>query len=149
MPVTADDVPAWPDHVVISEVLVSPSDAEHDGTDWNGDGYIGSSSDQYIELWNPTDQMVNISNWVLDDLVGGGSPACSIGWNTELAAGARIVFFRDNTDIELDFWDGDTVNLQDDQGTLVHSMTYPAEDSWWDVPYTLLENGTYWKDFDG
>ena len=157
MPVTADDVPAWPNHVVISEILVSPnnlvsnatSDNVYGAVDWNGDGDYGKYSDQFIELWNPTDQVVNISNWVLDDHANGGSPACSIGWNTELAPDARMAFFRDNTDIELDYYDGDTVNLQDDQGTLVHSMSYPAEDSWYGVPYTLLEDGTYWKDFDG
>jgi len=149
MPATADESGSWHDHVVISEVLASASSASYNGTDWNGDGYIGSSSDQFIELWNPTDQTVNISDWVLDDVIGGGSPACSIGWNTELAPGARLAFFRDYTEIELDYWDGDTVNLMDDQGNLVHSMSYAPEDSWWDVPYTLLENGSYWKDFDG
>ena len=157
MPVSADDAPAWPDHVVISEILVSPNGMKnnetctncYNATDWNGDGDYGKYSDQFIELWNPTDQMVNISNWVLDDTANGGSPPCSIGWNTELAAGARMAFFRDNTDIELDYYDGDSVNLQDDQGSLVHSMSYPPEDSWYGVPYTLLEDGTYWKDFDG
>ena len=149
MPATADETGSWHNHVVISEVLASASSASYNGTDWNGDGYIGSSSDQFIELWNPTDQTVNISNWVLDDVIGGGSPACSIGWNTELAPGARLAFFRDYTEIELDYWDGDTVNLMDDQGNLIHTMTYAPEDSWWDVPYTLLENGSYWKDFDG
>ena len=157
MPVSADEAPAWPDHVVISEILVSPNGMKnnetctncYNATDWNGDGDYGKYSDQFIELWNPTDQMVNISNWVLDDTANGGSPPCSIGWNTELAAGARMAFFRDNTDIELDYYDGDSVNLQDDQGSLVHSMSYPPEDSWYGVPYTLLEDGTYWKDFDG
>ena len=133
--VTADESDSWHDHVVISEVLASASSASYNGTDWNGDGYIGSSSDQFIELWNPTDQTINISNWVLDDIIGGGSPACTIGWDTELAPGARLAFFRDYTQIELDYWDGDTVNLLDDQGNLVHSMTYAPEDSWWDVPY--------------
>ena len=149
MPVTADESDSWHNHVVISEILVSASSEDYDGVDWNGDGDIGSFSDQYIELWNPTDQTVNISNWVLDDLLGAGSPSCSIGWNTELAPDARLAFFRDNTRIELDYWDGDTVNLLDDQGNLVHSMSYPGEDSYWDVPYTLLENGSYWKDYDG
>ena len=55
------------DHVVISEILVSPDDAEHNGTDWNGDGWIDAGSDQFIELWNPTDQEVNIGGWWLDD----------------------------------------------------------------------------------
>ena len=35
--------------VSISEILVSPNDAFHNGTDWNGDGEISSESDQYIQ----------------------------------------------------------------------------------------------------
>ena len=108
MPATADEAPTWPDHVVISEILVSPnnlvanetSDNVYGAVEWIGDGNYGKYSDQFIELWNPTDQMVNISNWVLDDNANGGSPPCSIGRNTELAPGARMAFFRDNTDIE-------------------------------------------------
>ena len=73
MPVTADESDSWHNHVVISEVLVSASSEDYDGVDWNGDGDIGSSSDQFIELWNPTDETVNISNWILDDVLGAGS----------------------------------------------------------------------------
>ena len=32
--------------VMISEILVSPNDAAHNGTDWNGDGQITRESDQ-------------------------------------------------------------------------------------------------------
>ena len=37
-PVTADESNSWHDPIVISEVLVSASSADYDGTDWNGDG---------------------------------------------------------------------------------------------------------------
>ncbi|MCS5537229.1 MAG: amidohydrolase family protein [Candidatus Poseidoniaceae archaeon] len=134
----ADD--SVPD-VVISEILVSPSDEDHNGTDWNGDGVIGSSSDQFIELWNRGDIAVNISNWWLDDSLNGGSAQCSIGWNTTLHPDARIVFFRADTGIELDYFDSDTVNLRMPDGTLVDSLSYPAEDSWWDTSY-VPNNGT-------
>ena len=36
--------------VRISEILVSASSEQYNGTDWNNDGDIGSSSDQFIEL---------------------------------------------------------------------------------------------------
>lgn len=36
--------------IQISEILVSASSEEYNGTDWNGDGDIGSLSDQFIEL---------------------------------------------------------------------------------------------------
>ena len=126
--------------VIISEILVSASSEDYNGTDWNGDGTIGSSSDQFIELWNRGSTDVNISDWWLDDILIGGSAQCSIGWNTTLLAGERIAFFRADTGIELDYWDGDTVNLRMPDGTLVDSMQYPGEDSWWDMSY--VPNGS-------
>ena len=36
--------------IVIEEILVSASSAQYNGTDWNGDGDIGSFSDQYIMI---------------------------------------------------------------------------------------------------
>ena len=36
--------------VMISEILVSPNNENYNGTDWNGDGEYGSSSDQYIMI---------------------------------------------------------------------------------------------------
>ena len=150
-PVSAsDEASVWPPtHVVISEVLISASGEDYNGTDWNGDGYFGSGSDQYIELWNPTNEAVDISNWRLDDTLGAGSAPCSIGWNTTLAPDARMAFFRDNTRLELDYWDGDSVNLANSWGDPIHSMSYAGEDSWWDVPYSLVSNGSFVKDFDG
>ena len=56
-----------------------------------------------------------------------------------------ITFYRANTDIELDYWDGDTATLLNADGNLIDSMTYPGEDSWWDKVYTIAENGSLWK----
>ena len=36
--------------VKISEILVSASSESYNGTDWNNDGDIGSSSDQFLSL---------------------------------------------------------------------------------------------------
>ncbi|MED5271871.1 MAG: hypothetical protein VX613_03175, partial [Candidatus Thermoplasmatota archaeon] len=68
-----------PNHIVISEILGSPNNVDYGGTDWNGDGKYGTYNDMFVELHNPTDSDVNISNWVLDDLQNEGSPSCSIG----------------------------------------------------------------------
>ncbi|MEZ7994986.1 MAG: hypothetical protein QMC52_07515, partial [Candidatus Poseidoniaceae archaeon] len=46
--------------VVVSELFVSPNNLVSDDTsdnvygavDWNGDGYYGKYSDQFIEIWN-------------------------------------------------------------------------------------------------
>ena len=117
--------------VMISEILVSPSDANHDGTDWNNDGVIGSSSDQYIELTNDGSVDVNLSNWILDDISEGGSAACVIG-NLTIAAGESITFYRADTNIALDFFDGDSAILKDSDNTIQSIFTYPANDSDWD-----------------
>ena len=125
---------------MISEILVSASDAEHDGTDWNGDGVIGSSSDQYIELTNDGTVDVNLSNWVLDDIANGGSASCIIG-NLTIAAGESITFYRADTNIELDYFDGDSAVLKDSDDTIQSIFNFPAEDSEWDKVYTPGTNG--------
>ena len=132
--------------VVIEEILVSASSAAYNGTDWNGDGTIGSQSDQYIQIRNTGSEAVDISDWILDDNIGEGSPPCRIGWNTTIEAGEAIVFYRANTGIELDYFDADSANLFDIDGNLMSSMSYPAEDSWWDKVYTYAENGSLWKE---
>jgi len=131
--------------IVIEEILVSASSAAYNGTDWNGDGVIGSTSDQYIQIRNTGSIDIDISDWILDDNIGEGSPPCRIGWNTTIKAGEAIVFYRANTDIELDYFDADSANLMDIDGNLISSMSYPAEDSWWDKVYTYAENGSLWK----
>ena len=47
--------------IVIEEILVSASSAAYNGTDWNGDGVIGSTSDQYIQIRNTGSIDVDIS----------------------------------------------------------------------------------------
>ena len=131
--------------IVIEEILVSASSAQYNGTDWNGDGDIGSFSDQYIMITNTGTESVDISDWILDDTTNGGSPPCRIGWNTTIEGGESITFYRANTDIELDYWDGDTATLMNAEGNLIDSMTYPGEDSWWDKVYIIAENGSLWK----
>ena len=144
-PITATSETTDNGGIVIEEILVSASSAQYNGTDWNGDGDIGSFSDQYIMITNTGTESVDISDWILDDTTNGGSPPCRIGWNTTIEAGESITFYRANTDIELDYWDGDTATLMNAEGNLIDSMTYPGEDSWWDKVYIIAENGSLWK----
>ena len=139
--------------IVISEVLASPNGMKnnetcsncYNATDWNGDGEYGKFSDQFIELHNPTEQAINISNWVLDDIADGGSAPCQLARNTILQPGEYVSVFINASRIELDYYDGDTVNLYDVEGTLVDSLSYPARDSWYGNSYIPLDNGTIWK----
>lgn len=142
-----------PSSIIISEVLASPNGMKnnetcsncYNATDWNGDGEYGKFSDQFIELHNPTDNPINISNWVLDDIADGGSAPCQLARNTILQPGEYASIFINASRIELDYYDGDTVNLYDTEGTLIDSLSYPARDSWYGNSYIPLENGSVWK----
>jgi 5-methylthioadenosine/S-adenosylhomocysteine deaminase len=143
-----NDVIQYSEHtytIQISEILVSASSEEFNGTDWNGDGDFGSSSDQFVELWNFGDVSVDLSNWLLDDTIDEGSAPCKIAWNTTLQPNERIVIFRADSRIEFDYYDPDAATIRDANGTLVDSLEYPARDSWWDYSYVPTENGSIAK----
>mgnify|MGYP003683600005 CR=1 FL=1 len=131
--------------VMISEILVSPSDAAHDGTDWNNDGEISRESDQYVMITNDGTEDVDLSGWTLDDITNGGSASCQIGELT-IAVGESITFYRADTEIELDYFDGDSAVLTDSSGAVQSTFTYPANDSDWDRVYTAGANGMLEKD---
>ena len=46
MAVSAQTSPT--DAVYINEILVSPNNENYDGTDWNGDGSMGTYNDQFV-----------------------------------------------------------------------------------------------------
>ena len=131
--------------VRISEILVSASSADYNGTDWNNDGDIGSSSDQFIELWNAGLAPVDVSDWLLDDITEGGAAPCRLAWNTTIEPNDYIVIFRSSSRIELDYWDGDTATISDSMGNVVDTLSFPGEDSWWDTSYVKDSNGTVAK----
>ncbi|MAR47151.1 MAG: hypothetical protein CMA41_05040 [Euryarchaeota archaeon] len=136
--------------IIISEILVSPNGMKNNETcsncynavDWNGDGEYGSNSDQFIELHNPTSHEVNVSNWVLDDIADGGSAPCQIARDTIIPANGYISIFRNASRIELDYFDGDSVSLTDDSGTLIHEIAYPGEGIFYGNSYITLEDGS-------
>ena len=109
IPVEAE--PTTTGGIVISEILVSPGGENFNGTDWNGDGVFGSSSDQYIELWNSGDVPISLANWTLDDEVGFGSQACIFGSEAVLDADERGVIYQADSGIMLSYYYGDEINL--------------------------------------
>ena len=77
--------------------------------------------------------------------MAGGSAPCSIGWNTSLSAGESITFYRSKTQIEFDYFENDFAVLKDTNGVIQSMISYPAKDSFYDVAYTLNEDGTLGK----
>ena len=86
--------------IIITEIYVSPNNADYGGIDWNGDGEIGRYSNQFIEIYNSGESPVDIGGWWIDDAVSDGSPSCSIGFGTVVQPGDYVTFFRAQTGIE-------------------------------------------------
>lgn len=133
--------------MIVSELLISPnnlvsnetSDNAYGAVDWNNDGDYGKFSDQFIELWNTGESEVNVSDWKLE--VTSGSPPCQLAWNTVIPADGRIVVFSADSDLILDYFDGDTVTLSDTSSTVADTMSFPAEDSWYGKSYVENSEG--------
>ena len=138
-----------PTSVIINEIYVSPSSEQYGGVDWNGDGEIGRYSNQFVEIFNPTSTAIDLGGFWIDDAANAGSPACSIGWDTIIQPGAYVTFFRWNTQIEFDFWDGDSITIYDSSMSVLDSVTYPGEDSDYGIPYGYDANGSWGKIADG
>lgn len=136
-------------NIVISELLVSPNNLVsnstsgnmnvYNATDWNGDGDYGKYSDQFIEIWNSGDATVDVSDWILSTT--SGSPPCQLAWNTNISADGRIVVFRADSDLDLSYFDGETVTISDDSGNVIDDMTFPEKDSFYGKSYVENSNG--------
>ena len=138
-------------NIVISELFISPNNLVsnenstnlYGAVDWNGDQDYGKYSDQFIEIWISGDSEQDVSCWILSTTCG--SPPCQLAYNTTLNADARIVVFRADSDLDLSYFDGETVSISDTSSTLVDSMSFPAEDSSYGQSY-IEENGVLTKD---
>ena len=137
--------------IVISELFISPNNLVsnenstnlYGAVDWNGDQDYGKYSDQFIEIWNSGDSAEDISSWILSTT--SGSPPCQLAYDTMLNADARIVVFRADSDLDLSYFDGETVSISDTSSTVVDSMSFPAGDSSYGQSY-IEENGVLTKD---
>ena len=138
-------------NIVISELFISPNNLVsnenstnlYGAVDWNGDQDYGKYSDQFIEIWNSGDSAEDVSSWILSTT--SGSPPCQLAYNTTLNPDARIVVFRADSDLDLSYFDGETVSISDTSATLVDSMSFPAKDSSYGKSY-IEENGVLTKD---
>ena len=135
--------------IVISELFISPNNLVsnessgnmniYNATDWNGDGEYGKYSDQFIEIWNSGTSTVDVSDWILSTT--SGSPPCQLAWNTNISADQRIVVFRADSDLDLSYFDGETVSISDDSSNLIDTMSFPATDSSYGKSYVENSNG--------
>ena len=138
-------IQAQTDDVHITEILVSPNNEDYGGNDWNGDGTIGAESDQFIEIFNPTDVEMDLSGWVIEHTNNKGAKNCTLSSQTIIQPQEYLVLYRSETLIEFNFFDGDTVHLFNSQGNLIDTVSYPSDDSDWDTPYGINQAGEWSK----
>ncbi|MBU1176829.1 MAG: lamin tail domain-containing protein [Patescibacteria group bacterium] len=97
--------------IIISEFLPDP-----EGTD---------AENEWIELFNQSDQIANLSNWQLDDQDGGSSPFV-FPINSLIGPNQFLILIRPITNIALNN-DNDQVRLIYPDGSLATEISYLAE----------------------
>ncbi len=97
-------------------------------------------SDEWIELYNPSDVNVDLSGYILDDITSGGTNPYEIPSGTIILAHSFLVFYQSNTGIALNNA-GDTVNYIDPDGvTVIDSHSYSSSQN--DVSYGRVTDGS-------
>ncbi len=104
-------------------------------------------SEEWIELYNPLDETVDISGYVLDDLISGGTGPYTIPADTLIPAYGYIVFYQSETGIALNNA-GDSVNyIMPDGLTVIDSYVYSSSSD--DISYGRETDGSStWTTFD-
>jgi hypothetical protein len=134
---TATTIPL-PSDVRLNEILPAP-----EAIDWDGNG-TANQRDEWIELYNGAPTAVDISGWVLADMMG-DSPRYTIPAETVLQPGEFAVFYRRTTNIDLANT-GDRVRLFKLDGTLADAVTFEALAP--DASYSRDETGAWHADWD-
>ncbi len=129
------------DDLQVSEILVSSNNENYGGTDWNCDGSFGSNSDQFVELYNPSSNTIDISGWNLEFQGVESTDSYTIPSGVTVDNGDRIVFFRADTGLAFDYFGGGSVRLVSPSGNLISSISFEGEDSDWDTSYVSDSSG--------
>ena len=118
--------------LAINEFLADPT-ADGGGVDANGDGSIEASEDEFVEVINRSGDPVDLSGYQILDSDGN---QYTFPPNTTIPAGNSATVFGGGTPTGIPgFTDtglpalnntGDDIILEDDQGNVVQSLTYPV-----------------------
>ncbi len=89
--------------------------------DWDGNG-VADGNDEWVELYNPQDMLVDISGWFLDDGAGGSRPY-EFPTGTVIPAHGFLVVYKQETGVALNNG-GDSVRLLSPSKRVVDAVTY-------------------------
>ena len=101
----------------LSEFLPAPRNV-----DWDGNGVV-SYADEWIEVYNPGTEEIDLGGWQLDDRAGGGSNRYTFPVGEHVGAGSYGVYYQRQTGLALNN-NGDDVRLVDPDGRGVDRFTY-------------------------
>jgi len=104
--------------ILINEFMADPEE------DFNNDG-SPNTDDEYIELFNPTLEAVNISRCILDDIEGAGSSPYEMV-NMEILPLSYLIFFREDTGLVLNNNGEERVRLLSPDGEDIDNFTYTS-----------------------
>ena len=102
---------------------------------------IGSDDEEWIEIYNKSDSIIDISNWQLDDEASGSQPF-TFPQNTLIAPKNYLVFSRQITGIALNN-DKDSVRLLLSEGIVFQEINY--EDSKQGQSSALINEEFIWS----
>ena len=98
------------DQIVINEFLPAPQ---------------STYTTEWIELYNPTSQAIDIGGCILDDITSGGTTAYTIPSGTTIPAYGYQLFYQSTTGVTLNNA-GDTCNFISSSGTVIDSRSYSS-----------------------
>ncbi|MEA3337557.1 MAG: lamin tail domain-containing protein, partial [Chloroflexota bacterium] len=129
--------------VSLNEFLPSPS------SDWDGDG-SASAEDEWVELYNDSDQTMDVGGWFLDDVddspvrLPTGSAPYLIPPGTLILPQSYLVIYRSSSRVALNN-SGDTVRLLGPGQYEVEAFSYGS--TGYDVAWAkTVEGGEQWTD---
>ncbi len=112
-----------PTNIIISEFLPNPKGSDSD--------------DEFIELFNNSNQVIDIAQWQLDDIPN-GSKAYTFPTPTILQPFSYTAFFREQTNVALNN-SSDEIILITPDGTVIDSASYSSSKE--DMSYIRDEQG--------
>lgn len=92
---------------------------------------VGDDENEYLELYNASDEEVDLKNWVLKDLTGDRiiGPEASPS-STLISAKGFLVIYRKDGSVSLNNG-GDTIQLLNPNDEIVDEVSYPEIDEGW------------------
>jgi phosphatidylserine/phosphatidylglycerophosphate/cardiolipin synthase-like enzyme len=129
-----------PFQVVINEFLANPE------SDWNNDTFF-DSDDEWIELFNAGDTVVNLGGWVIDDKLGslGSSNPYTIPLGRFIRPGEFLLFYGNETNVILNDFGDENVTLLDSEDNIIDMFSFT--DSADDTAQGRYPDGSLWKNF--